>query len=521
MALALRRAKTRETLLWAGGLWDEADQRFLDKRDPETVAVVDLEESQVEYTLWFAEFLADFREGYPRNISLALAAGDRRAGKTFDVYLCQIAALVDVPRHPSGMPAIGWTISQKFRARDELDQLVTAYIPAEWYHHQRAPEHRFTFKHGSILRNLSADDPDDLKQGRVDWLLYNEPQLMSARAIKNGLYGTADNGGLCMLAANPPSDPSGEWLIDLKEAIEEDPDIRPIARFFNFSSKDNTKIDAPARKRVAKLAQKIDPDAADADAEGEWKRWGLLACPKFNGRTLDKGGLCGPPPKLGLKDVTRAVTEAAFWTPYDYVIGGDFQKSPQAAVVYKIFEDHDGSRIWWVVDEVLVKGTEIHLSTEIFAKGYRPETAMWIGDCSGSWQGAERIEGRTSFNLLEGEGWRVEAAAVVKTAKAEHPKNPDVGQRLKLLYRLQEARRWRVDGIAARFTAASHAKCQLRTTDYGKRIPKGVYAHAVDASCYPIWRLEPVVVAAGPTDVAGFGGIKNFTREGSPFPTRR
>lgn len=122
-----------------------------------------------------------------------------------------------------------------------------------FYSAQRAPEHRITFAHGPILRNLSADDPDSMKQGRCDFLLYNEAQLISPRAVKNGLYGTADAGGLCVLAANPPSGPEGDWLHDLKDAIDEDAEIKPITRFFNFSSKDNTKIDQPARRRVAKL----------------------------------------------------------------------------------------------------------------------------------------------------------------------------------------------------------------------------------------------------------------------------
>jgi hypothetical protein len=54
----------------------------------------------------------------------------------------------------------------------------------------------------SDLLNLSADDPDGLKRGKVDWLLYNEVQKMQARAVVNGLYGTADQAGLCIMTAN-------------------------------------------------------------------------------------------------------------------------------------------------------------------------------------------------------------------------------------------------------------------------------------------------------------------------------
>src|SRR5579859_8130661 len=359
VALALTRSKTGETLLFAGGEWDRLDRRFTD-RTPSKVVVVGLEESQVEFTLWFDGFLRDFREGFPRQISLAILGGDRRGGKTFDAYFCQIAALIDVPMLSNGLPTIGWTISRTYRERDELDQLIAGYLPERLYRHQRAPEHRFIFPHGSYLRNLSADDPESLKQGQVDFLLYNEPQKMSPRAIKNGMYGTSDRSGLTVLATNPPSPGQAEWLIDLKEAIEEDPEIKPIAKFFGVSSRDNTKIDQPARRRVGKLAAKIDPEGLAADEAGKWERWGDLAYPAWNPRALARGGLVGPPPEVGAGvDVTERIVGQLFGR-YRFVIGGDFQRRPQAAAVLKIYEvpAKGGTElVYWFVDEVGVKGT--------------------------------------------------------------------------------------------------------------------------------------------------------------------
>jgi hypothetical protein len=90
LALALRRWKTGEILLGAGGRWDRIERRFL-PGPPERAKFIDLEESQVEFTRWFATFLRDLRQGRPRDVSLALAAGDRRGGKTFDLLLCTIA----------------------------------------------------------------------------------------------------------------------------------------------------------------------------------------------------------------------------------------------------------------------------------------------------------------------------------------------------------------------------------------------------------------------------------------------
>lgn len=501
LAIALRREKNRETLLWAGGIWDRLERRYLDpdrEREPAEVAVIDLEESQVPFTLWFAEFLADWREGYPRDVSLALNAGDRRGGKTFDTFACQIAALIDVPVQLStGQPTVGWVISKSYQERDELEQLINGYIPSAYYRHQKAPERRFTFACGSYLRNLSADDPLTLKQGRVDILFYNEPQKMSAKAIKNGLFGTSDNGGITLLAANPPSPGEAEWLIDLKEGIEDDPEIKPIAKFFNFESKLNTKIDQPARRRVSKLARKIDPDGIESDDEGRWMRWGDLAYPAWNARTLDKGGLVGPVPRLGSADITLVVTKKKFYHAYNFVIGGDFQRRPQAAVVLKIFDDKDGP-IYWFVDAIGVKGTEIELSDEVLGREYdeepglilSPDTALWVPDSTGSFQGSERIKGRTSFRLLEQCGWRVEPPENIKTEKAEHPKNPDVPLSLRLMERLMRERRIRVDP-RAQWLIESFSKCQLGKNEYGRRKPKGVWSHASDAARYPVWCLEP------------------------------
>lgn len=501
VALALVRDRTGETLLYAGGRWDRLERRFAG--DAERVAVVRMEESQVEFARWFAGFLADYREGRPRDVCLALCAGDRRGGKTFCTFLCLVAALVDVPLTRAGTPTIGWAISRTFRQRDELEQVMAAYVPAELYRHVRAPEHRFVFHHGGYLKNLSADDPESIKQGRVDFLLYNEAQLVSPRAIKHGLYGTADVGGLCVMAANPPSGPGGDWLRDLKDGIDDDPELRPITRFFGFSSKQNTKIDQPARARVVTVARRIDPEMAEVDAEGTWKRWGDLAYPGWDRRSLERGGLVGDPPP-DAADVTWQATRRELGEAFAYVVGADFQRRPQAAAVMKVYQV-GAEQVYWFVDECGVKGTEVELSTEMLGAphAYSPlasaeRGAVWVADCSGSWQGSERIRGRTSFALLEAEGWRVLPAEVVRVpGRSDHPKNPDVAQRLGLVLRLMNARRVRVSP-SCEWLVESFAKCQLRRTDSGRRVPVGQYSHVTDAACYAVWRLEPRPVTSRP-----------------------
>jgi hypothetical protein len=108
-----------------------------------------------------------------------------------------------------------------------------------------------------------------------------------------------------------------------------------------------------------------------------------------------------------------------------------------------------------------------------------------------------RIQGRTSFGILEAEGWYVVPAEVIKNASSDRPRNPEVGQRLNLMLRLMQARRIRV-APECEWLIRSFAKCQLRRTETGTRVPKGQLAHILDAACYAVWRMEPKPGPKGP-----------------------
>ena len=186
LCLVFRRRSTGEILLWAGGRWDTLLGRFVDD-EPAYAKVIDLEESQVEVARWFAEYMAALREGRPRDISLALAGGDRRGGKTFVLLLCALALLVDVPSL-GGSTTIGWVVSSNYQERDEIDQIIRENIPADWYVPRRAPHYSYALVHGPSLKNISADDPETLKRGRVDIAFYNEAQKIAIAALSNGSH---------------------------------------------------------------------------------------------------------------------------------------------------------------------------------------------------------------------------------------------------------------------------------------------------------------------------------------------
>jgi hypothetical protein len=507
ITLVLRREKTQETLLYAGGRWDTLDKRFIEQ-EPETAAFIDLQESQVAPVRWFDTFLGDFRDGFIRDISAALLAGDRRGGKTFGAYYMQIGALVEVPFHPvSRTPIKGWTVSKTFRERDELDDLIETRIPREWYTSHKAPEHSYDFLHGAELKNLSADDPDSLKRGKADFILYNEVQKVQARAVVHGLYGTADQAGLTLMTANRPSarDTRGEWLFDLKDAIDDEVKAQAAAnkreplgiKYFLLSSKDNTKIDQPARRRVGRIAAIIDPAQAEADNDDgtEWKRPGDKACWEY-----DKHKHLHAEPQIGLADVTREILQRHFYGEFDAAGGIDFQGKPHIpTAIAKLYGDPE-KPLYQFVDEHVEIGNE--LTEERFIEGfegrlsdrYNRENLLWICDASSVFQGPRHdFEGgeRPSSEVLEGDGWGIiPCQPPAKNSKTGRGRNPFVDERLQLFNELLRQGRIHIDPDRCPWLVECLREATTKRDTGRRRLVGNKYAHMIDAATYLVWRLE-------------------------------
>lgn len=483
-------------ILTAGGRWDKTFGRFLDplEHDAEHAAVIKLQESQVEFATWFAEWLCDFREGrragVVRETQLALMAGDRRGGKTFVADAAVLAALVDVPLAPSlNTPLIAWIVSRSFRERFELEQWILDRVPRSWYRHRQAPEHEFCFVHGPTLRLLSADDPDALKQGRVDIAFINEPQKLQARAVANVILGASDLGGLVILAANPPrgATNAGAWLHDLKDAIETEradladgKAIDPLGvKFFNVESRKNKAIDQIARRRAGRIAALIDPTLRAGDVEGQWLRDDCLAY------RFDKRRNLGPVPREG--DITAEVVKRKIGRPFPAFAGVDFQARPwNAGVVLRAFGD-PAHPTYYAVREFLREGWEDDFLDDVFAAKYEPESLIWIGDASGTWQDARHGKGRVSFDVFKARRWRIEPPQRKRSDRGEHPRNPDVSDRLNRVNMLLATGRLIVDPALCPKLAEAFERCALAPNGH----PRGNHAHITDAAGYALWWVEP------------------------------
>jgi hypothetical protein len=255
----LRRSSNEEILLLAGDEWAQEPH------------VVYLEESQVEFVRWFSNWLAARCDGDPTDW-LALVSGDRRCGMTFTMLACAVARLVDVP---AGMPTATTcaVISPTARDRDEVDQTLRQMMPTDWWYSVRYLDgvSEYRLANGGVLLNLPEAESEALKRGRFELVVYNDAQRLNASTVARGILGVGESGGLVLVAAGPPRT-SDTWVTDLKQAIEDASE--PGGRAFMLSSKQNTKIDAPARRRVGRLAAIVDP----SEPAG-----GLDPCPRHAG----------------------------------------------------------------------------------------------------------------------------------------------------------------------------------------------------------------------------------------------
>jgi hypothetical protein len=184
---------------------------------------VKLEEAQVEFTQWFAEWLRARREGRPRQERLAFLTGERRSGMTFAAVKCCIAAAFDLPG------AVVWIVTSGDQERHELDQLIRSYGLSRWVQRREA-EWRLEWPNGSVLRLIGPDDHDSLKRGDADIVFYSSAEKLPHHLFASGVFATSERDGLVIVEAKAPQHPQGQWVTELKNAIESD--LKGLGRSF-------------------------------------------------------------------------------------------------------------------------------------------------------------------------------------------------------------------------------------------------------------------------------------------------
>lgn len=496
MALVLKRKSNGESLLMVGGQYDRLSGRYTDAQvQPHSLPI---EESQVEFVQFGALWIASYRDGTPRDTSFAMCAGPRRGGKSHGTLMVQIAACVEVPG------SIGWAVVDSFRSRDEVDRALVENIPGAWFHRRLSPEFSYTFANGSIIRILSADDSEALKAGRCDIGNLVDLQKLSPAALLNVLGGTIDKNGIVLASANPPRRARGQFVIDLKEKLEE----RQLegARFFGFDASKNTAINQAARKRFSAIADVVDPKLGDADADGSWQGIGDCAYHAF--RRTDHVRLA---PDEG--DITTTIARRKFGKAYPLVGGLDAQSHPHnCTVIARVFHGIDGRPNIYVIGEVVQPGTELELCDAIAdTEAWGPENVALVLDASCFWQDAGHTKGRATSDIMRAQGYHCVPPQKKKSATGDHASNPNVEDSISLVNTLLTQHRLFISPACPQLITALK-RCQQK---FGK--PVGFHSHVSDALRYLVWIVEDRVKPVRTGGTAGTAWSVPAARRGSDW----
>lgn len=557
----------QRVLLSAGGRWDRLLRRFSEGQPSPVLRECDLVEllphevaalcpphvfivtdSQVDYVLAFGDWLWAFLHDKPRPTALDVLAGNRRGGKTFIMIACVLAAALACPitrRGGKDIGFLGWFVVATYPEQREIHEDLAEVLrrrgdsgpdPSTWFTY-RAKDNLYTSIAGATLVLKSANDPESLKQGRVDIVGINESQKVDGDAAIHTAGNNIDLGGLTILAANPPRKVKGAWMLDIKAAWEKgrnrDPeDGQEVIRWFWINPEGNPHVSQAGRRKFKFLAAIINPKLGAADADNEWNQINDVVCPKW-GYDLVLEEIPGNWENvtgeviraMGLRDyIRRPETFISFG-------GLDFNKSPHmAAVRWEAFRDptaRDPQKVIFVAIAELTsnpesdKGhTEKEFIGELWERGWRPEEVFFIGDPSGQWQSSEHRkrggvkQGHSSFDLfrspteveINGQvvqvpAWDIFAPTTWRLKESLWYAHPRKLESIDDMNELMRTRRLRVLSSCPALIEA-FAKCS--TKNHG---PNSEHWHIFDAARYPIHRALNGIEPKKRPATRGGGGV--------------
>jgi hypothetical protein len=263
----------------------------------------------------------------------------------------------------------------------------------------------------------------------------------------------------------------------------------------------------------------VNPDAADADADGLIKLAGNLGYPGFSRipRREDAAGKWAAghigkppeiaPPGLAWTDVTRQITAEHTKTEagFDYVAGGDFQTDPgSCAAVGKLYRTPAGELVLAIREFVGTQGTEQDLTMALTARGYFPgpvdyegrpaASLMLVGDATGARQNAEhRKRDPYSFTRLRADGWTVLPPAYYGPKRTPwNPLVPDSRKQMKACFlagQILLAPECAETGTGFPSLIESFARAKVNSN--GRFEKKGHFTHGPDGVRYLAWRFLP------------------------------
>lgn len=517
-------------LFTAGGIWHRRQCQYLDK--PSERFTVRLVSSQINAAQSLLEWFAAYDARNPDRLALVNCVDERRGGKTFWVCIAILAFALRYPSSHLGKTRC-WLVTPTFPQQVELHETLAILIPASWWRDKKIryykSENVYRLATGAEIWIKSADRPEGLKWGAVSAVAVNEAQQVAVRAIMNIIGSNIDNGGLTVLAMNPPETLKGAWAFKLHKAIQSRDKsgalVLPFAAEVPFPSSRNETIDQAGRKRYMQLAQVLDEKAAQRDGKGLWLALRDVAYPcyqashvkaeptgwiDFTAKLNALTGMVnrGRPPALGAAMDFQRSPYCAFVElkcylapPGVWVPAG----TPVYVVRSEVCNDEAEDALTWTEKLLCEKVGEM-----LTKRNLSPSDFLLIADATGKNQGAsanQRGEHSDpddwSWPIIEKFGWephgpieRKEWGAGSGRGSSElitKARNPKVRERLSLHNELLRDNRV-IFTHDCPLTAEAHASCAKREAN-GKPYGKG--SHLTDCVGYILWVWEQTLLDAG------------------------
>lgn len=521
-----------ETIITAGGVWDnrtndwrrdEAGNRY----PAQAPVLVQIRESQVEFTRWFAGCFGRMQRGEPQEQQGALAYGITRSGKTVICLLCLTALAVDMPR-VKGRQTVVILVSANHPSRTELDRELRDVIPEAWRHYREqvtptSPAHTYTLANGAQITHKTSEDPDELRSaGMITACLLNEAGRMPELAFRNVLNKCKDQDGVALLAANRPQRSKANYVALLAKNSQQDmaAGLLPDFAFYRLDPKLNDSLSAAASDRISRILNRLNPDVDEL--EGAIMEVGDFVYAD----AFDEAVNVAPFPQT-MPDITAQVTKMILGYSRDWLLTADFQKRRGiCGVSFKVLGSLPDKWVLWATRAFVIddgNGNEDDLIDDFEAAGCNAGNSIVIADASAAWQNFSHKAGLDSFRYFRERRYVIRGAQPKKTKEAAFGCNPRPKEiavaRVKELLTEKRPNNYRAlmisDDAEAKPLAIDLKKCKAVKGKYGP-IPGGQHADLPDCALYACWAvllaLRPGMVKQRQAMTAATASVTKFNR---------